>query len=192
MQLALNLNVQVKDGTLVLTDPAGKTVTFSKEQTVQKKVSMITLGELCSLPKHQLATGFGFQSRTSYYDIRNAVLTGAPADLLPKRTGPHTPSKRTKELEARIIRRRFETDCNMYEIADDLTQRGFSVSARLVAQVLADYGLAKKNGCHPRHCPPDSWPKRRSKSSTAPASHAHASSPGMTSSMTSPPSWSTA
>ncbi len=186
MQLALNLNVQVKDGTLVLTDPAGKTVTFSKEQTVQKKVSMITLGELCSLPKHQLATGFGFQSRTSYYDIRNAVLTGAPADLLPKRTGPHTPPKRTKEVEALIIRTRFETDLNMYEIADALTQLGFMISARLVAQVLADYGLAKKNACHPRPFRPDSWPRRRSTSLTAPASRVHASSPATTLSMTSP------
>jgi hypothetical protein len=146
MQLTLNLNVQVKDGTLVLTDCAGKTVTFSKEQPVQKKVSMITLGELCGLPKRQLATGFGCKSRTSYYDSRNAVLQGTAADLLPKRTGPHTPSKRTKEVEARIIRTRFETDGNMYEIADTLTQLGSTVSARLVGQVLADYGLSKKNG----------------------------------------------
>jgi hypothetical protein len=146
MHIALNIHVQVKDGTLVLTDSAGKTVTFSKEQTVQKKVSMITLGELCGFPKHQLATGFGFQSRTSYYDLRNVVLQGAPADLLPKRTGPHTPSKRTKEVEARIIRLRFETNGTMYEIADALTQLGFPVSARLVGQVLADYGLSKKNG----------------------------------------------
>ena len=42
MHMALNVNVQLQDGTLVLTSPAGKTVTFSKEQTVQKKVSMIT------------------------------------------------------------------------------------------------------------------------------------------------------
>jgi hypothetical protein len=146
MHLALNLNVQVKDGTLVLTDCAGKTVTFSKEQTIQQKVSMITLGELCHLPKRQLATGFGFKSRTSYYDSRNAVLQGTSADLLPKRTGPHTPSKRTKEVEALIIRTRFETDSNMYEIADTLTQMGSTVSARLVGQVLADYGLSKKNG----------------------------------------------
>jgi hypothetical protein len=44
---------------------------------------MIALGELCGLPKHQLATGFGFKTRKSYYDSRNAVLTGAPQDLLP-------------------------------------------------------------------------------------------------------------
>jgi len=147
MHLALYLDVQVKAGTLVLTDCAGKTVTFSQDQTVQKKGSMITLGELCSLPKRQLATGFGFTSRPSYYDSRHAVLQGTSADLLPKRTGPHTPSKRTKEVEALIIRTRFETDGNMYEIADTLTQMGCTVSARLVGQVLADYGLSKKNGC---------------------------------------------
>jgi len=146
MHIALNVDVQVKDGTLVLTDRTGKAITFSKEQTVQQKVSLITLGELCGLPKRQLATGFGFKTRKSYYDIRHAVLKGAPADLLPKRTGPHTPSKRTKEVEALIIRTRFETDHNMYGIADVLTQLGVNVSARLVGQVLADYGRSKKNG----------------------------------------------
>ncbi len=129
----------------MLTDPPGKAVTFSKDQTVQKKVSMIALGELCGLPKRQLATGFGFKTRKSYYDSRTAVLQGAPADLVPKRTGPHTPSKRTKEVEALISRTRFETELNRAEIAEVLTQRGCKVSARLVGHVLADYGLAKKN-----------------------------------------------
>ena len=145
MRITFSLNVQAKEGTLRFTDCAGKTVTFSKEQTVQQKVSMITLGELCGLPKRQLATCFGFKTRKSYYDIRHTVLNGSPADLLPKRPGPHTPSKRTKEVEALIIRTRFETDLNREAIAEALTQQGFKVSARLVGQVLADYGLAKKN-----------------------------------------------
>ncbi len=144
--LTLNVNVQVKDGMLVFTDRDGKTVTFSTEQTVQKKVSMIALGELCGLPKRQLANGFGFKTRKSYYDCRNTVLKGAPAELLPQRRGPHTRSKRTQEVEALIIRTRFETDGNLYEIAETVTQQGFPVSARLVGRVLADYGLSKKNG----------------------------------------------
>ena len=185
MHIALNLNVEVKDGTLVLTDRTGQTITFSKEQTVQKKVSMITLGELCGLPKRQLATGFGFKTRQSYYDSRNAVLQGSPADLLPKRRGPRRPSIRTKEMEALIIRTRCETDGNMYEIADTLTQMDCPVSARLVGQVLADYGLSKKNGGYRSPSPLDCSPQRRSQSSTAPVSHAPASSPGMTSSTTS-------
>jgi hypothetical protein len=66
MPRALHRTVQRKDGTLVLTDWAGKTVPFSKAQTVQTQVSMSTRGELCGLPTRQLATGFGFTSRTSY------------------------------------------------------------------------------------------------------------------------------
>jgi hypothetical protein len=145
MNIAIDIEVSLKNGTLVLTDRQGKAITFSSEQSVQKKVSMITLGELCDLPKIELAQAFGFKTRKSYYDTRDAVLNGLPADLLPKRTGPQTASKRTKEVETLIIRRRYETDLNMYQIAAELTQLGFAVSARLVAQVLADYGLGKKN-----------------------------------------------
>ncbi len=188
MQITLNVNVLVKDGALVLTDRTGKTVTFSKEQTVQQKVSIIALGELCNLPKRQLATCLGFKTRKSYYDIRHAVLNGSLADLLPKRPAPRTPPKRTKEVEACIIRTRFETDLNMYEIAAALTHMGFNISARLVGQVLADYGLAKKNGMHRRPSQRGSSPKRRSKSSMAPASRAHASSRATPSIVTSPPS----
>ena len=145
MNISLDVDVLVNNGTLVLTDREGKAISFSREQTVQKKVSMITLGELCDLPKIRLAQAFGFRTRKSYYDIRNAVLNGSPADLLPKRTGPQNRPKRTKEVESLIIRRRFETGLSMYEIADELSRLGFDVSARLVAQVLADYGLSKKN-----------------------------------------------
>lgn len=145
MNISFDVEVLVKSGALILTDREGKTITFSPEQSVQKKVSMITLGELCDLPKIRLAQAFGFKTRKSYYDIRDAVLNGSPTDLLPKRTGPQNAPKRTKELEALIIRRRFETTYNMYEIADELTRLGFHISARLVAQVLADYGLSKKN-----------------------------------------------
>lgn len=175
MQITLHVNVQIKDGALVLTAPSGKTVSFSKEQAVQQKISMIILGELCDLPKRQLAVGFGFKTRKSYYDIRTAVLNGSLADLLPKRPAPRTPPKRTREVEAQIIRMRFETDLNMYEIAETLAHMGFNISTRLVAQVLADYGLAKKNEAHWHPFPRDSSSKRKLKSSIAPANRAHAS-----------------
>lgn len=175
MQITLHVNVQVKDGALVLTAPSGKTISFSKEQAIQQKISMIILGDLCGLPKRQLAVGFGFKTRKSYYDIRNAVLNGSLADLLPKRPTPRTRPQRTREVEAQIIRMRFETDLNMYEIADTLTHMGFNINARLVARVLADYGLAKKNEAHGHPFPRDSSSKRRLKSSIVPANRAHAS-----------------
>ena len=146
MHIALNLDVEVTDGTLVLTDRTGQTITVSKEQSVQQKVSMLTLGDRCGLPKHQLAAGFGFTTRTSSSDSRKAVLQGSRADLCPKRRGPRSPSRRTKEMEALIIRTRCETERTMYAIADTLPQMNSPVRARLVGQVLADYGLSKKNG----------------------------------------------
>lgn len=145
MKISLNVDVLKKNGTLVLTDREGKAVAFSPEQIIQRKVCMITLGELCDHSKIQMAHAFGFKTRKSYYDIRDAVLNGLPADLLPKRTGPQNAPKRTREVEALIIRKRFETDLNMYEIANELILLGFNVSASLVGQVLADFGLTKKN-----------------------------------------------
>ena len=146
MIISLNLEVLVKNGRLVLTDRDGKTVSFSPEQSVQKKVSMVTFGELCDVPRLKLAEAFGFKTRKSYYDARNVVLHGAPADLLPKRRGPQRPPKRTRDVEILIIRMRCETDLNMYEIAKELGRMGLEVSPRLVGQVLCDYGLSKKNG----------------------------------------------
>ena len=89
--------------------------------------------------------GFNSQADAQTETPEDVVLNGSLADLLPTRPAPRTPPKRTKEVEARIISMRFETDGTMYAIAEALTQLGFTVSARLVAQVLADYGLSKKN-----------------------------------------------
>jgi len=144
MKISLDVEVSHRDGTLVITDKQGRVVTFSNDQVVQKKVSMITLGELTNYPKLQVARAFGYSTRKSYYDIRHAVLNGIPADLLPQTTGPKGAPKRTREVEALVIQMRFETEKNMYEIADELQKMGFEISARLVGQILSDYGLAKK------------------------------------------------
>jgi hypothetical protein len=144
MNISLNVEVSHQDGALVITDKQGRAVTFSKDQVVQKKVNMITLGELSALPKLQVARIFGYSTRKSYYDIRHAVLNGIPADLLPQTTGPKNAPKRTREVEALVIKMRFETEKNMYEIADALRKLGFDISARLVGQILSEYGLAKK------------------------------------------------
>ena len=55
MNISLNVDVLVKDGTLVLANQDGNILTFSSEQSVQRKVSMITMGELCNLPKINVA-----------------------------------------------------------------------------------------------------------------------------------------
>ena len=143
-KISLDIEVHMKNGVLVLTDAEGRALTFSKDQVVQKKVSMVTLGEFSDLPRIEIAKAFGFATRKSYYDARYAVLNGPTADLFPHRTGPKKATKRTRELEMRVIRMRVETPYNMYEMADELDRLGFDVSARLVAQILSDFGLSKK------------------------------------------------
>ena len=88
MHMALNLDVEVKDGTLVLTDHTGQTITFSKEQTVQKKVSMITLGELCGLPN--VRSPLASASRHANPITIAAMLSsrGVPPTLCPNAGGP--------------------------------------------------------------------------------------------------------
>ena len=144
MKISVDIEVQIKDGVLVLTDTEGKAVTFSKDQAVQKKVSMVTLGEFSDLPRIKVANAFGFATRNSYYDARYAVLNGVAEDLLPGKTGPKQATKRTRRLEAKVIQLRFEQPYNMYEIADELKRLGYDVGARLVGQILSDFGLSKK------------------------------------------------
>ncbi|MDA8336980.1 MAG: hypothetical protein M0Z41_18690 [Peptococcaceae bacterium] len=145
LRISENLDVQYSGGIVSVSDREGMVVTFSKDQSIQRKVSMVLLGEFSDLPKIQVAQAFGFSARQSYYNIRELVLHGTAMDLAPKKTGPSKPPKRTHELETLIIKMRFETDRNMYEIASELSRQGFVVSPRLVADVLADYGLSKKN-----------------------------------------------
>ena len=62
-----------------------------------------------------------------------------------KRTGPKSAPKRTVELEKRVIQLRLSTEKNMYEMTRILNQERFSTKSRLVAQILNDYGISKKN-----------------------------------------------
>jgi len=174
---ALDSKVLRQDGTLVRTDPDGKAITFSKEQTLQPKGSMSPLGALCDRPTHQRAHRCGGKTHPSSYALRTAVLHGSLAALRPNRTGPPTPPQRTQAVEALLIRRRFETDEHMDDIADAFTPLGGDVRARRVGQVRAAAGRSKKNRSHPRPSQRGSSPRRRPPSSLTRARRVHASSP---------------
>ena len=144
MKIALDLEVQLKDGILILKSHDGRSLIFPKNHVVQKKIQMVALAELSDLTIDQICALFNYRTRKSYYDIRRWVLQNNIEALLPKKTGPKTATKRTAELEKRVIQLRLTTDKNMYEITRILNQEGFSVKARLVAQILSDYGISKK------------------------------------------------
>lgn len=147
MKIALDLDVRVKDGMLILNSASGETLIFSKDHVVPKKIQMVTLAELSGLTIEQICKLFGYKTRKSYYDIRRSVLENNIEALMPKKTGPKSAPKRTAELEKRVIQLRLSTDKDMYKMTRILNQEGFSVGPRLVAQILSDYGISKKNPC---------------------------------------------
>jgi hypothetical protein len=144
MKIDLHLNVQFKNGILTLNAENGRTLVFPEDYVVAKKIQMVTLAELSNLPIEEICHLFGYKTRKSYYDIRRLVLENNIEALLPGKTGPQSPPKRTKELEKRVIQLRLSTNQNMYHMTRTLNQEGFSVKSRLIAQILSDYGISKK------------------------------------------------
>jgi len=144
MKIALDLDIQFKDGILILESDSGRTLIFPKDHVVQKKIQMVALEELSELTVEEICKLFNYKTRKSYYDIRRFVLENNIEALMPKRTGPKSAPKRTPELEKRVIQLRLTTDKNMYEMNRILNQEGFPVKSRLVAQILSDYGISKK------------------------------------------------
>ncbi|MDP2767223.1 MAG: helix-turn-helix domain-containing protein [Candidatus Methanoperedens sp.] len=62
-----------------------------------------------------------------------------------EKKGPKTKSKRTEELENRVLAIRFKNpEKDMYEIADMLHEEGYTISARSVSRVLSDHGVTLK------------------------------------------------
>jgi hypothetical protein len=144
MKIALDLDVQLKNGILILKTSSGRTLVFPTDHVVQKKIQMVALAELSDLTIEKICELFCYRTRKSYYDIRRFVLENNIEALMPKKTGPKSAPKRTPELEKRIIQLRLSTEMNMYEMTRILNRQDFSVKPRLVAQVLSDYGISKK------------------------------------------------
>lgn len=97
MKIALDLDVQLKDGILILKTTSGTTLIFPKDHVVPKKIQMVTLAELSDLSVEQICKLFGYKTRKSYYDIRRLVIENNIEALMPKKTGPKTAPKRTAE-----------------------------------------------------------------------------------------------
>lgn len=150
MKIALNFEIKYKEEILTIKSKSGKTLVFPKDHVVQKKIHMVTLAELSNITIEKICELFNYRTRKSFYDVRRAVLQNDIDSLIPKKTGPKCPPKRTPELEKRIIQLRLNSDYNMYGITDALNKEGFNVKPRLVGQIINDYGISKKKSLPPK------------------------------------------
>lgn len=85
-------------------------------------------------------------SKTSFYLWQERFRNGGIMEgLKDKKRGPRSPSKRTKETEGEIISKKFASpEKNIFEISDELKEKGMDVSPRTVARTLSSYLLTKK------------------------------------------------
>jgi len=142
----------------MLTDRAGRPSPSPRNKPVQQKVSNDQLGEFCGSPSANSPPASASKTRKSITisPHRPQRIASRP---LPKGPGPHTPSKRTKEVEpssSARVSRPILIGCDRRRHLP----AGIQGSARLVGQVLGDYGLAKKKTAD-THAPPGAAPRQR-------------------------------
>jgi hypothetical protein len=111
---------------------------------VSIKLAMLVKGECGDSSPSHVAEEFGF-SRQRYFQLRNRFLAHGAAGLISDRRGPKTNYRRTREVVCQVVRYRFlDADLSGEVIAQKLRQNGFSISARSVDRILAEFGLQKK------------------------------------------------
>jgi len=111
---------------------------------VQVLYEMIRKASLSQKPVEDVCKEFGY-SRQAYYYNYDKFMEDGILGLQKDKPGPKEPTKRTEELEKRIIELRFNRpSLNMYEINEIITEEGYDVSPTTISRVLNEHGLTKK------------------------------------------------
>jgi hypothetical protein len=126
-----------------VTGPAGSLpVTASDEQAL--RFLMLLEGQCLQESVATVAAKYGC-CRQRYYQLHAAYLQGGLPALLPHKTGPKAPSRRTDVVVRQVLRYRFlDPDGSAAVIVQKMRQTHFAISQRSVERILADYGLQKK------------------------------------------------
>ncbi len=121
-----------------------RTFEIDLENTIQRRYEMIRELSLSSEPRKDICTRYGYSRKTGN-EYLNAWKEKEWEGLKDKPRGPKTKSKRTDELEKRVLDIRFkDREKDMYDIAEILSSEGYEISARSVARILSDHGITLK------------------------------------------------
>ena len=101
--------------------------------SLQRRYELIRELKLSSSPKEEICAKYGY-SRVVGHLYATAWDKHRWEGLVDKKKGPKRKSRRTKELENRVLAIRFKSpEKDMYEITDILAEEGYDISARSVA-----------------------------------------------------------
>ncbi len=114
------------------------------ENPLQRRYEMIRELILSSKPREDICARYGYSRKTGN-EYLNAWKEKGWEGLKDEPRGPKTKSKRTDELEKRVLDIRFKDhEKDMYDIAEILKSEGHDISARSVARVLSEHGITLK------------------------------------------------
>ena len=132
---------------LVIEGIKGKKFVIDLSDSLQRRYELVRELKLCESPKEDICAKYEY-SRVMGHLYEIAWDKNRWDGLKEKNKGPKSKSKRTEELEKRVLAIRFKSpEKDMYEITDILTEEGYNISARSIARVLSEHGVTlKKRG----------------------------------------------
>lgn len=137
---------------IVIEGGKGKQFVIDLEDPLQRRYELVRELKLSSSSKEVICARFGY-SRVMGHLYETAWDKHRWEGLMDKKKGPKKKSRRTEEVESRVLAIRFKSpEKDMYEIADILTEEGYDISARSVSRVLSEHGVTlKKRGRKSEH-----------------------------------------
>lgn len=114
------------------------------DDSLQRRYELVRELKLSAEPKEEICKKYGYSRIMGYY-YEKAWDEKGWEGLMDKPKGPRTKTKRTEEVERRVLDIRFRNPGkDMYDIAEILKSEGYDISARSVARVLSEHGVTLK------------------------------------------------
>lgn len=129
---------------IIIEGDKGRIFEIALEDQLQRRYEMVRELSLSSKPRNDVCSKYGYTRKTGNEYLNEWKEKGWEG-LKDKPRGPKTKSKRTDEIEKRILEIRFkDQEKDMYDIAVLLRGEGYEISDRSVARVLSEHGVTLK------------------------------------------------
>ncbi len=129
---------------IIVEGEKGRTFEINLENPIQRRYEMIRELSLSSKPRKDICVRYGYSRKTGNEYLK-AWKEKDWEGLKDEPRGPKTKSKRTDELEKRVLDIRFkDREKDMYDIAEILSNEGYEISARSIARILSEHGITLK------------------------------------------------
>jgi transposase len=129
---------------IIIKGEKGRIFKIDLKDQIQKRYELVRELNLSSKKREEICTKYGYSRKTGN-EYLNAWEEKKWEGLKDNPRGPKTKSKRTEEIEKRIVDIRFkDPEKDMYDIAKILESEGYKISARSVGRVLSEHGITLK------------------------------------------------